>query len=108
MSAKHTPGPWRVEESCDGYEIWTSGSSDTSATVADIIARPSVTGAADARLIAAAPELKAALMAFLALSASIRPWRDGRAFAQIEMEDEARALLARIDGVEALLRASEA
>lgn len=59
MSAKHTPGPWRYEEHYDGYEILSS-SKEMSATVATLGMRLSETGRADARLIAAAPELLAA------------------------------------------------
>lgn len=51
-----TPGPWRAEDAHDGYEI-VSSSREMSATVAVLAARRSITGAADAHLIAAAPEL---------------------------------------------------
>jgi hypothetical protein len=56
MNAQHTPGPWRAVDTGDGYTI-ESSSREMSATVAEITARRSVTGAADARLIAAAPDL---------------------------------------------------
>lgn len=58
--SKHTPGPWRAEDAHDGYEI-VSSSPQMSGTVAVLSARRSVTGAADARLIAAAPETTDAL-----------------------------------------------
>jgi hypothetical protein len=61
----HTPGPWRAEADTMGYEILSS-SPEMSATVAFITARPSVTGKADADLIAAAPDLLAAAKAVLA------------------------------------------
>jgi hypothetical protein len=58
----HTPGPWRVEECGSHYQVECSAP-EMSATVAVIMARnPSLTGRADARLIAAAPELLEALV----------------------------------------------
>ena len=55
----HTPGPWGIERGQE-YEI-VSRSSSISATVAVVTARPSKTGEADARLIAAAPMMLSAL-----------------------------------------------
>lgn len=60
MESKHTPGPWQAAEAGGGYNI-ESRSPEMSATVAVICARRSVTGEADAHLIAAAPDLLAAL-----------------------------------------------
>lgn len=63
----HTPAPWRAEVASDGYDILSS-SPEMSATVAITAARPhSLTGQADARLIAAAPELLDALKGMVGL-----------------------------------------
>ena len=64
--AQHTPGPWRVEAHFLGYDI-VSSSPQMSATVATTAARPSITGEADARLIAAAPDLLDALKGMVGL-----------------------------------------
>lgn len=55
MTAQHTPGPWHciVTSNPDCYEVWGEGEAETHA--------PLVTMTANARLIAAAPELLAAL-----------------------------------------------
>jgi hypothetical protein len=63
MSAtKHTPGPWRwANDGGDGYAIHSS-SKKMSATVALVTARVgSETAIADSRVLAAAPEMLAAL-----------------------------------------------
>ena len=52
-----TPGPWAAEDDHDGYRI--EGRGNPSGTVAVLTARRSVTGKADALLIAAAPETAA-------------------------------------------------
>jgi hypothetical protein len=54
MSAKHTPGPWRVF----GYDIGTSPDE----TLAVVCAMDDNTDDANATLIAAAPDLLAALV----------------------------------------------
>jgi len=56
--SEHTPGPWTVHASdpeIDGEYPWWVGVDERSAFVADVL------GEADARLIAAAPELLTAL-----------------------------------------------
>jgi hypothetical protein len=69
--SEHTPGPWAVERGPDGYEI-VSRSPHLSASVAGISARHSPTGDADARLIAAAPELLAALIGMVELHDNLK------------------------------------
>lgn len=59
MNAKHTPGPWRVGKLVPAM-IFDSHYGDTVATVATFAAPESVI-AANARLVAAAPELLEAL-----------------------------------------------
>lgn len=60
MSAKHTPGPWVVEETEDTFFILQGEDSDQIATVDKAF------DAGNARLIAAAPELLEALKYALA------------------------------------------
>lgn len=70
--AAHTPGPWSILQNGDGYEVEARGRPHLM-TVADIIGRPSVEIAANAHLIAAAPELLAALrLAHASVVSSIR------------------------------------
>lgn len=66
MNTKHTPAPWRAVDDSDGYRI--EGNGNPSGTVAVILARRSVTGKADASLIAAAPDLLAALVAVVRIA----------------------------------------
>ncbi len=55
MNANHTPGPWRVE--AETYQTWLVASHHQAAAIAAGCINES-----DARLIAAAPELLAALI----------------------------------------------
>jgi hypothetical protein len=55
--SKHTPGPWRV--------LYGERNGDTQIMAQDDYFRVAVTGAADARLIAAAPDMLAALKALV-------------------------------------------
>ena len=63
---QHTPGPWGAETG--GEEIYVQGRGNPSGTVAIVAARRSVTALADAHLIAAAPDLLAALTQLLDLA----------------------------------------
>ena len=58
MTLKHTPGPWRIVERDDHTEIW-----DTTELESTVCELPYINGPerANARLIAAAPEMLAAL-----------------------------------------------
>lgn len=51
MKAAHTPGPWHVERACGRYEIWPKDQGQTHSYIGTIQEE------ANARLIAAAPEL---------------------------------------------------
>ena len=85
MSEPWTPGPWRIEGPTE-YRTWyIYGAAHYGTTVV------CETGEADARLIAAAPEM-AALVDRLAV---IRPTYESDA---VVLRDEARALLRRIRG----------
>lgn len=60
----HTPGPWKLADECyspDGY-VWASDNDELVAVAGyDCSDLPTITRAANARLIAAAPDLLAAL-----------------------------------------------
>ena len=55
MDVKHTPGPWRVE--IGGEEIVVEGCGNPAGTIAVVAGRKSVEIEANARLIAAVPDL---------------------------------------------------
>lgn len=89
---KHTPGPWHYEQGKLGTTIWAAGRI--------LIAKLSFPGAgkpcpslADARLIAAAPELLEALKALLADSGGTIGTSEGHGFAIA-----ARAAVAKAEG----------
>lgn len=84
--SKHTPGPW---EMCDGTSsIPIKGANGK--TVCAIRYREN--DLSDARLIAAAPEAVAIIEKYLACAAN--PHR----VVLVDIDDDARALLARIKG----------
>ena len=62
MNTKHTPGPWDLNETQRGTYIYQGG---TENCIAEIYADVNEDQAANARLIAAAPELLEALLALL-------------------------------------------
>jgi hypothetical protein len=66
MSASHTPGPWRAEPCGDGFVITYNDAGNWLATVWE---DGDGNEEADARLIAAAPDLLAALKSAPVLSA---------------------------------------
>ncbi len=55
-TSSHTPGPWHIERSGGSYEIWPENKKEAHSAISDRVFRKD-----DARLIAAAPELLAAL-----------------------------------------------
>lgn len=68
MTSKSTPGPWKVEQS--DHWLWVAGPDREENVICDIVGRNSKPGedltpedAANARLIAAAPDLLAACKA---------------------------------------------
>lgn len=94
MKTNHTPGPWTVNgktvKSVDHGHHYTVARVDNPKFTPEA-------NAANARLIAAAPDLLAALRALTAVVESYeygRPW-PGRPHAQM---DEARAAIARATG----------
>lgn len=54
---KHTPGPWKVAEEYDGWTVYKPDGEIGRTVIAREIEQGYDGGAADARLIAAAPEL---------------------------------------------------
>jgi len=76
MEAKHTPGPWTVQElerNRNGYQGWHTycvrhASNVHLATIGHVDRYGCERNAANARLIAAAPDLLAALAKLLALA----------------------------------------
>jgi hypothetical protein len=65
MSTKHTPGPWMYEPKGRGH-VWSDCRDDGSGAVIAVMPETNHgTKEADARLIAAAPELLSALYALL-------------------------------------------
>lgn len=93
MTTTHTPGPWHYETSEDGARLWVGCPQYTVATVHETADRVEI-GAmqANARLIAAAPELLAALQGILDV-ASVRI-DDPR----IKQWDAARMAIAKAGG----------
>lgn len=92
----HTPGPWKTAIDRNG-RIYVLMDDDVAAEVCEVCTEnldDVRQGDADARLIAAAPQLLAALRAFLAAEALID---DEYYTAVADAEHTARALLARID-----------
>jgi len=87
METKHTPGPWDVCE--DDINVYAPNS-DTAITNQDHICAPDkVEAAANARLIAAAPELLEALRVLLA--------HGGTAY-EAHAKEKAREAIAKADG----------
>ncbi len=89
MTSQHTPGPWRCEHGPGEYRIMcndkTRGLNGYLGGL--VIGHPLVELAANARLIAAAPDLLAALEAALQAAGPHRWWHD-----------EARAAIAKARG----------
>jgi hypothetical protein len=86
-AAKHTPGPWVV----DGRTIYAECDRE-SFTVAGMPATNHATREADARLIAAAPELLAACEATLA------QWHSESITEQKSLHTQLRAAIAKAKG----------
>lgn len=99
MANKHTPGPWIVLG--EGTEIWTDGENRASHFLAETVGSKSMAialqGLANARLIAAAPDLLASLeecVAHLHCPAHFKPGGD-RACETCARYERARVALAK-------------
>ncbi len=89
MTSKHTPGPWHLDPHTQS-DVWARGHSYPS-HIADVASG----NPADARLIAAAPDMLAALRelaGFMGITGDREGQRRG------PMADNVRAILSRIDG----------
>lgn len=73
MEAKHTPGPWIVRSELSQLTIWGGCAS----IIANIRFDENRRALADARIIAAAPALLAALQAFVDYHEGDYPYEDG-------------------------------
>lgn len=93
--AIHTPGPWRASVGAGHVAIMTGPTIDT-VIAYGVTSTPE--GVANARLMAAAPEMLEALEVFVAAGADLQAGkRDGATMGRVSLAtDAARALLARI------------
>ena len=92
--SKHTPGPWNTMVS--GGSVWSSGG-EWVCDPSDRHAYPTDTQRANARLIAAAPDMLEALEAVVA-------WQDGDGdfnLHAIAAEEQVRAAIAKAKGEDA-------
>ena len=97
--SKHTPGPWSLAAAAGERQYRIEGYGNPSGTVAIVLARVgSATGLADARLIAAAPELLAALENIAAGLADTKstPNRRMTRITKQQAHEIARAALAKV------------
>lgn len=98
MAEKFTPGPWKIvidrdaDGNADRVEVQADDAGSCTIAVIETENGPHAVALADARLIAAAPELYAALEGVLQ---RVRALRVSDAWPEF---DTARALLARIQG----------
>lgn len=76
--SKHTPGPWHVIERANGQafsigcQVQTKGNFVTTHYIANITDRATPQAEADARLIAAAPDMRAALREVIGMLPALR------------------------------------
>lgn len=92
MSARHTPGPWRV---CDGFVEDAKGRSIVGAMPPS---RSDEENDANAQLMAAAPELYDALRMLLGVVGNLAPFRPDVAEGALAIADIARAALDKAEG----------
>src|SRR5215813_7422945 len=93
MASKHTPGPWAVyrHDGSNRLDIMAADGDGEGGWIAHDISSPGTEREANARLIAAAPEMLEALREVTKQLA----WYAGH---KPELTERARALLARVDG----------
>lgn len=89
MKPTTTPGPWAATEEAHGWAYVTSAGSAYPGNVATCWQQPGSVALANARLMAAAPELLAALRSFASLPSDTPPpgilpsaWREALAAAE--------------------------
>lgn len=100
--AKHTPGPWAFVAGVDG-DLWVEGPDPAANVICDIVGREGEgTGAEDeanARLIAAAPELLAACQAALSVGEALdRPDENQRIYLGKRVVEQLRAAITGATG----------
>lgn len=101
---QHTPGPWNVEKCRYGFAVYASKTGDAVVKTEDAEGRyGAIDNGADARLIAAAPELLAALEGMEKWASSIH---DGyppstASIAAAPYREAARAAIAKATGEQA-------
>jgi hypothetical protein len=92
---KHTPAPWGIEIAADGLNKWVGCSRYSVATIAELPNQVNIGEAdANARLIAAAPELLEALTNLCGLAEK----RPGSLHEYKAAVDSARAAIAKATG----------
>jgi hypothetical protein len=102
MSA-HTPGPWHVERDGDETMVWSGRTeqqaqwaiADVCGTASGIVGLRLGEGIANARLIAAAPDLLAALKAIAAIQYNRLDAEQGELSQHVEI---AKAAIAKAEG----------
>lgn len=95
---QHTPGPWRLGEAHSGGATDIKAGSNLIATA--ICPRDHAQARANARLIAAAPEMRQWIQEVITRQLIVTDVPGTYAASSDEIVAEARALLARIDGSE--------
>lgn len=95
MTTKHTPGPWNLSANEDG-RTYVEASNDTADDIAALLMdHDQQQNAANARLIAAAPDLLAACKAILARF-ELEP--AGSVFPAAALQTDLRAAIAKAEG----------
>ena len=85
-AAKHTPGPWKA------FSTWVDGADGSTVAETGLPTTPTRLAAANAELIAAAPDLLAALRGMLDVQSSRDPFKER------EAERAALAAIAKAEG----------
>jgi hypothetical protein len=94
MTAQHTPGPWRISDGVSSHVYLIDGRIDGQSSAVAEIVFAHARNPADARLIAAAPDLLAALRDVLRIATAASIGVSGN---QPRL-DRARAAIAKAEG----------
>ena len=98
MNRKHTPGPWRVVEGMLRFVMDARDRAICEIAHSRDFTKPAPDGAANARLIAAAPDLLEALEACLDDDYAFNSRTKDRAAALIDAKHNARVAIAKARG----------
>jgi hypothetical protein len=102
-SERHTPGPWHIGESIDEYQtgseswnvpVWANHADPGDRIAAEALAKDREQARANARLIAAAPELLEACKGLVRIADAVR-YTAGLGKNQMARVDAARAAIAK-------------